>query len=45
MLKLLSMNMFDMEANSRMERLMEFKAAYGKSKDALDRCLVKFCPD
>ena len=45
MLKLLSMNMFDMEAHSRMERLVEFKAAYGKSKDALDRCLVKFCPD
>ena len=44
MLKLLSMNMYDMEANSRMERLVEFKAAYGKSKDALDRCLVKFCP-
>ena len=44
MLKLLSMNMFDMEANSRMERLVEFKASYGKSKDALDRCLVKFCP-
>lgn len=44
MLKLLSMNLYDMEANSRMERLVEFKIAYGKSKDALDRCLMKFCP-
>ena len=44
MLKLLSMNLYDMEANSRMERLVEFKAAYGKSKDALDRCLQKFVP-
>ena len=45
MLKLLSMNMFDMEANSRMERLVAFKTAYGASKDAVDRCLEKFVPD
>ena len=44
MLKLLSMNLYDMEANSRMERLVEFKTAYGTSKDALDRCLQKFVP-
>ena len=44
MLKLLSMNLYDMEENSRMERLVEFKAAYGKSKEALDRCLITFCP-
>lgn len=44
MLKLLSMNLYDMEANSRMERLVEFKTAYGASKDALDRCLKKFVP-
>ncbi len=44
MLKLLSMNLYDMEANSRMERLVEFKTAYGASKDALDRCLIKFVP-
>ncbi len=44
MLKLLSMNLYDMEANSRMERLVEFKAAYGESKEALDRCLKKFVP-
>ena len=44
MLKLLSMNLYDMEANSRMERLVDFKAAYGKSNAALDRCLEKFVP-
>ena len=44
MLKLLSMNLYDMEANSRMERLVEFKTAYGASKDALEHCLLKFCP-
>jgi len=45
MLKLLSMNLYDMEANSRRERLVEFKVAYGESKDALDRCLQKFVPE
>lgn len=44
LLKLLSMNLYDMEENSRLERLVEFKAAYGESKNALDRCLRKFCP-
>ena len=44
MLKLLSMNLYDMEANSRLERLVEFKAAYGKSIDAVDRCLKQFVP-
>ena len=45
MLKLLSMNLYDMEDHSRMERLVEFKVAYGESKEALDRCLQKYCPD
>ena len=45
MLKLLSMNLYDMEANSRMERLVEFKAAYRESSAALDRCLKKFVPN
>ena len=44
MLKLLSMNLYDMEANSRMERLVAFKTAYGKSKDAVDACLKQFVP-
>ena len=45
MLKLLSMNLYDMEANSRMERLVEFKTAYGESSAAVNRCLQKFVPE
>ncbi len=45
MLKLLSMNLYDMEANSRMERLVEFKAAYGRSNAALERCLQTSVPE
>ena len=44
MLKLLSMNLYDMEANARLERLVEFKTAYGASTAAVDRCLQKFVP-
>ena len=45
MLKLLSMNLYDMESNSRPERLVEFKIAYGGSSAAVDRCLQKYIPD
>lgn len=45
LLKLLSMNHFDMEENSRPECLREFKVAYGASIEALRRCIVKFFPD
>ena len=45
MLKLFSMNHFDMEANSRLVNLTEFKAAYGKPVNAVEKCLAKFCPD
>ena len=45
MLKILSMNHFDMEANSRMENLVEFKKSYGATLEAVDRLLKKFCPD
>ena len=44
LLKLLSMNHFDMEANSRLERLIPFKAAFGESMRAVGRLLQKFCP-
>lgn len=44
LLKLLSMNHFDMEANSRQDRLTDFKASYGNSINAISRCLKKFCP-
>ena len=45
LLKLLSMNHFDMEENSRHENLVEFKRAYGGSIKAVKNCLDKFCPD
>ena len=44
LLKLLSMNLYDMEENSRIERLVEFKAAYGNSIQAVARLLEKFRP-
>ena len=43
LLKLMSMNHYDMEDNSRLERLVEFKQAYGNSIKAVDRLLQKFC--
>jgi len=45
LLKLLSMNLFDMEENSRPECLRDFKRAYGASIEAVRRCLVKFFPE
>ena len=45
LLKLLSMNNYDIEAHSRQELLSEFKAAYGESMRNIDRLLVKFCPE
>ena len=45
LLKLLAMNNYDMEANSRPELLASFKAAYGKSLENMDRILQKFCPE
>ena len=45
LLKLLSMNHFDMEENSRYENLVEFKKSYGRSLKAVQRCLDKFCPE
>ena len=42
LLKLLAMNHYDMEENSRPERLTEFKVAYGASLDAVRVCVKKF---
>ena len=44
LLKLLSMNLYDMEENARLERLVEFKTAYRDFISAVDHCLQKFCP-
>ena len=45
MLKILSVNLYDMEENSRMERLVSFKRAYRRSTDAVRSLMRKFCPD
>ena len=44
LLKLLAMNNYDMEANSRPELLASFKRAYGASMQNICRLLGKFCP-
>ena len=44
MLKLMSMNLYDMEGNSRMENLVAFKRAYAGALGAVTRCLEKFFP-
>ena len=45
LLKLLSMNIYDMEANSRQELLTAFKRAYGRSMELVSALLRKYCPD
>ena len=45
LLKLLSMNNYDMEANSRQELLTAFKQSYGRSMHLMYLLLKKFCPD
>ena len=44
LLKLLSMNNYDMEANSRQEFLNTFKQSYGGSIRRMCMLLEKFCP-
>ena len=45
LLKIMAMNHYDMEENSRVERLVEFKVVYGQSLTAVRNCLDKFFPD
>lgn len=45
LLRLLSMNLYDMEAASRPERLADFKVAFGASLQAVERMLEKFVPE
>ncbi|MBQ1506124.1 MAG: hypothetical protein IIZ48_05075, partial [Erysipelotrichales bacterium] len=45
LLKLLSMNNYDMEANSRPELLVSFKKSYGNSLRLMRELLEKFFPD
>lgn len=42
LLKILSMNHYDLETNARMENLIQFKVAYGKSIRLVSNCLEKF---
>ena len=41
----MSMNHYDMEDNSRLERLTEFKIVYGKALAEVRNCLDKFFPE
>lgn len=44
LLKIMSMNHYDMEENSRLERLVEFKVVYGRSLAEVRNCLDKYFP-
>lgn len=44
MLKLLSMNLYDMEGSSRIENLVDFKRTYAGALNVVTRCLEKFFP-
>lgn len=44
MLKLMSMNLYDMEGNSRIENLVAFKTVYAAAREAVAGCLKKFFP-
>lgn len=44
MLKLMSMNLYDMEGSSRLENLVAFKRVYAGALEAAGRCLEKFFP-
>jgi Transcriptional regulator len=45
LLKLLSMNLYDMEASSRLECLTRFKHSYGRALENMKRILLKFRPE
>ena len=45
LLRLLSMNLYEMEANSRLERLVEFKKSFGASLETVDLLLQQYIPD
>lgn len=42
MLKLVSMNMYEIEDNSRLEELIEFKKSYGRAIKTVRKCVDKF---
>ena len=44
LLRMLGMNLCDMENSSRIENLVDFKKAYGRALTAVRNCLEKFFP-
>ena len=44
MLKLLAMNLYDIEGNCRLENLKAFKQVYKQALETLSRCLERFFP-
>ena len=45
MLKIQTMNLYEIEENSREERLMEYKCAFYRAMTAIDNCLTAYRPD
>jgi len=45
LLKILSMNHYDLEGSVRHEPLVAFKREYGRSLELVERCLARFFPD
>ena len=45
LLKLQAMNLYEIEENSRLERLEEFKRSFFRAMNAVDGCLAKFLPE
>lgn len=45
LLRIMSMNHYDLEQNSRLELLVEFKKSYGSSLKTVTKLLSKFRPD
>ena len=45
LLKIMSMNHYDLESSSRPEQLAEFKVAYGNSLRAVMHCLERYFPE
>ncbi len=43
MLKLMAMNLYDMESGSRLENLVSFKQVYGRALRAVKSCLGRHC--
>lgn len=45
LLKIQAMNLYEIEENSRLERLEDFKRSFFRAMNAVDGCLAKFLPE